>query len=230
MQKTFKPLIPLLILFFLLLIFFLIANFYFPNPDVLLDTLKRYFAQYGYPVLLISAIIESVPVINIYFPGSSIILLAAAFSHQGSLSIYFVIILTMASFTATYALNYYIGMRGWYHLFSRFGMGDAIERSKKQVEKHGSWWIWISYVHPNIGALTSTAFGILKLDFKLFLVQSTLANIFWSIFWGLVMYFSSDQVIGILTARWLVVAVIASIIIAKVLIGIFKKNKEKGSK
>lgn len=217
--------LPLLILFFLLLIFFLIAQFYFPNPDVLLDSLKDYFARFGYPVLIFSAVVESIPVINLYFPGSSIILLAAAFSRQGSLSIYLVVFLTAFAFSLTYAINYLIGMRGWYRLFSRFGMDEAIDKSKTQVEKHGSWWIWVSYVHPNIGALTSTAFGVLKLDFRIFIIQSILANIFWSIFWGILMYLSSDQVIGILTARWLVLAAVALVIMIKIVFGLIKNKR-----
>ena len=226
MRKIVRSLLPIFVLLLFLITFFLVANFYFPNPDILFDTLKKYFSDYGYPVLVISAIIESIPLINIYFPGSSIILLAAAFSRQGSLNIYAVIALTMIAFTATYALNYYIGRSGWYYLFCKCGMEGAIDKSKSQIKKHGSWWIWISYIHPNLGALTSTAFGILKLDFGKFLIQSALANTFWAIFWGLLMYYSSDQVLGILTARWLMIAVIVVFILVKILVEYFRQKSE----
>ena len=163
MQRIVKALAISLILLATLVVFFVIASIFFPTPDTLLEGLKYYFALWGYPVLIFSAIIESIPVINIYFPGSSIILLAAAFSRQGSLNIYAVIFFTAASFCLTYAMNYWIGHAGWHKLFIKFGMGDALEKTKKQVERHGSWWIWISYVHPNVGALTSVSYTHLTL-------------------------------------------------------------------
>ncbi|MFA5157680.1 MAG: VTT domain-containing protein [Patescibacteria group bacterium] len=228
MKRIVKALAIPLILLATLVVFFIIASIFFPTPDALLEGLKYYFALYGYPVLVISAIIESIPLINIYFPGSSIILLAAAFSRQGSLNIYAVIFLTALSFCFTYALNYWIGHAGWHKLFIKFGMGEALEKTKKQVERRGSWWIWISYTHPNLGALTSTAFGILKLPFTPFMIQSVAANIVWATFWGVLMYYSSDGVVEILTARWLVIALLAVVIAVKIIKEV-RKSKRSGS-
>ena len=224
MKKIIRSLAIPLILLATLVIFLVIASIFFPTPDMLLDTLKHYFALYGYPVLIVSAIIESIPLINLYFPGSSIILLAAAFSRQGSLNIYIVIFLTAASFCLTYALNYWIGHAGWHKLFEKFGMGEALEKTKKQVERHGNWWIWISYIHPNLGALTSTAFGILKLPFAAFMMQSVFANLVWAFFWGFLMYYSSGSMIQILTARWLLMAILLIFIGVKIVLEV-RKNK-----
>lgn len=224
MKKIVRVLAIPLILLSTLVIFLVIASIFFPTPDALLEVLKRYFELYGYPVLIISAIIESIPLINLYFPGSSIILLAAAFSRQGSLNIYAVVLLTAASFCLTYALNYWIGHAGWHKLFIKFGMGEALEKTKKQVQKHGSWWIWISYVHPNLGALTSTAFGILKLPFVPFFIQTIFANLVWTFFWGFLMYCSSGQLVAILTARWLLIAALLLFIAIKVIIEVRKKK------
>ena len=126
MKKILKSLAIPLILLATLVIFLVVASVFFPTPDALLETLKRYFALYGYPVLVISAIIESIPVINLYFPGSSIILLAAAFSRQGSLNIYFVIFLTAASFCVTYVVNYWIGHAGWHKVFEKMEVAEKI--------------------------------------------------------------------------------------------------------
>ncbi len=229
MNKIVKALTIPLILLATLVIFLVIASIFFPTPDMLLEVLKKYFALYGYPVLVISAIIESIPVINIYFPGSSIILLAAAFSRQGSLNIYAVIFLTALSFCITYVFNYWIGYKGWHKLFDKFGMHDALEKTKNQVEKHGSWWIWISYTHPNLGALTSTAFGILKLPFPSFLIQSIFANFVWTFFWGFLMYFASDRLITILTARWLVIAALILFVGIKIIVELKKSKKDEKS-
>lgn len=224
MKRIVKALAMPLILLGTLCIFFVIAAVFFPTPDALLEGLKYYFALYGYPVLIFSAMIESIPLINIYFPGSSIILLAAAFCRQGSLNIFAVILLTAASFCLTYVLNYWLGRYGFHKLFVKFGMGDALEKTKVQVKKHGFWWIWISYSHPNLGALTSTTFGILNLPFSSFLTQTILANIVWSTFWGVIMYYSSNGMIEILTARWLILAILALVIAVKIIKELKKKK------
>jgi len=224
MKKIIKTLALPLILLGTLVIFFIVASIFFPNSDVLLEILKKYFAIYGYPILILSAIIESIPLINLYFPGSSIILLAAAFARQGSLNIYFVILLTAISFCLTYILNYWIGRYGWYKLFEKFGLAESLKQTKKQVEKFGSWWIWISYIDPNLGALSSTTFGILKLSFRSFLLQSIFANFLWAIFWGVLMYYSSENIIKILTARWLLIVILLLFIGIKIILEV-RRNR-----
>lgn len=222
-QKLAFPLMLLIMLCTLIAVF---KIFHIPSNEELISVIKGYYERYGYPVLFISAYIETIPVVYLYYPGSSVILLAAAFSRQGTLNIVGVILTTASALLIGYIANYFIGKHGWFKIFVKFGFGETLENSKKKIEKHGDKWIWLTYFHPNLGALTSTAYGILKMPFHKFLLNSIFALLFWCTFWGALCYSSSNIVEGIIKARWLLVGcafIYVIFLIAKILL---KANKQ----
>lgn len=206
-KKLYKALaFPLFLLLILISFVAVYRIFNLPTNEELIKIVKIYFERYGYPVLFVSAFIEAIPVINIYYPGSSIILLAAAFSRQGTLNIFLVVLLTSLAFQIAYIINYFIGKHGWYRLFIKLGLGGSLENTREKIEKHGSRWLWLTYFHPNIGALTATTYGILKIPFRRFFITSILAVLCWDIFWGAFCYFGSGIIEGIIKARWLLLS------------------------
>lgn len=205
-KKLYKALaFPLILLFILISFLAIYQIFNLPTNEELIKIVKIYFERFGYPVLFISAFIESLPGICLYFPGSSIVLLAAAFSRQGTLNIFSVILITAAALQLGFTINYFIGKHGWFKIFIKMGLGDTLDNSKTKIEKHGDKWIWLTYFHPNVGALTSTAYGILKMPFRKFFITSTLATLTWCVFWGIVCFLSSGVIEGIIKARWLLI-------------------------
>ena len=200
-----------------------------PTNQELVGVARHYFEIYGYPVLLISAIIESIPIIYIYFPGSSVILLAAAMSRQGTMNLWGVVFTVAAGIIITYIANYWIGYYGLHKAFIRFGLKDSVESTRTSLEKHGDKWLWLTYGHPNFGALTSLTCGITKYSFKRFLVYSFIATVLWCGFWGVVCYFSSGAIIKIVTLRWLFFLLIVALIIWKVIVEVRKFKKSSSS-
>jgi membrane protein DedA with SNARE-associated domain len=200
MQKLLFPLLLLAGLIVLVLIYQILD---LPTNEELVEIVKVYFKLYGYPVLFFSALIEAIPGINLYYPGSTIILLAAAFSKSGQLNIVGVVFLTTLAFMLAYLFNYWIGKRGIHRFFIRFGLSESLEKTRIKIEKHGNKWIWISFVHPNLGALTAVSFGILKISLNKFVPHSLAALILWNTFWGALSYFGSEKIVGLIVARWL---------------------------
>lgn len=200
-----KLVFSLMLLLMLCTLIAVFKIFHIPSNEELIKIIRVYFEKYGYPVLFMSAYIETIPVIYLYYPGSSVILLAAAFSRQGTLNIVGVILITALALLIGYTINYFIGKHGWFKIFEKFGFGEMLENSKKKIEKHGDKWIWATYLHPNLGALTSTAYGILKMPFYKFFINSIFALLFWCAFWGILCYSSSGIVEGIINARWFLV-------------------------
>lgn len=214
-----------MLLLLLISLILVIRIFHIPSNDELIKIIRTYFEQYGYPVLFAAALIEAIPVVNFYVPGSSVVLLAAAFSRQGTLNIFSVILLTTTALMAGFVFNYFVGKHGWFKIFIKFGFGEMLENSKKKIEKHGTKWIWISYLHPNLGALTSTAYGILKMPFYKFFITSLFAALFWCAFWGTICFYSSGIIEGIIRARWLLVTV-GFVWIMYQIVKILRSNKQ----
>lgn len=212
----------LLISFFLL--FLLYRKLNISDTNELIALIEHYFVLYGYPVLFISSLIESIPLINLYYPGSSIILLAAAVSHNGTLNLMAVIAVTILAFMISYIANYFIGKHGWHHIFIKCGLESTLDKSSENVQKYGKFWIWLTYIHPNLGALTSTSYGILKLPFKSFFWTSLLANVSWCTFWGFVAYFSYNKMVEFLAFRWFFMGAIG-LYVLYVIIKSIQKNR-----
>jgi membrane protein DedA with SNARE-associated domain len=226
-KKLYKALtFPLILLFILISFVAIYRIFNLPTNEELIKIVKIYFERFGYPVLFISAFIESLPGICLYFPGSSVVLLAAAFSRQGTLNIFSVILITAAALQLGFTINYFIGKHGWFKLLIKMGLGDTLNNNKAKIEKHGDKWIWFTYIHPNIGALTSTAYGILKMPFRKFLITSIFATLFWCTFWGIVCFLSSGVIEGIIKARWLLLTFAFGWIILQI-IKAFMKTRTK---
>lgn len=216
---------PIIFLISIIVLFAVWNLLNLPSNSELVEASRYYFSNYGYPVLFLSAIIESIPIINIYYPGSSIILLAAAMSKDGTTNLWGVVFVVAAGIFITYIINFFVGKYGLYRIFIRFGLKGSIDSTKHSLEKHGDKWLWLTYAHPNFGALTSLTCGIIKYPFKKFLIYTLLATVGWCIFWGIVSYLGADQIIKIVTVRWLFIVLIVVLILWKAFVEVRKLLK-----
>jgi len=178
-----------------------------PASDELVEVANSYMARYGYVVVLIGALLEGTPVVNFYLPGSTVVVLAVAFSRHGALNVFAVLAVATLAFLVSYIFDYAAGRYGWYVLMLRFGLGPALDRTRGRVVQHGTKWLWVAYVHPNVGALAATACGILKVPFGRFVLLSIPALACWDALWGAITYFGADQLLRFLDMRWLIPAI-----------------------
>jgi membrane protein DedA with SNARE-associated domain len=151
-------------------------------------------------------------------------------SRDGTMNLWGVVFVVAAGIIITYVGNYFVGKYGLYRVFTRFGLNESIETTKKSLEKHGDRWLWLTYAHPNLGALTSLTCGIVKYPFKKFLIYSLVATIGWCIFWGVVAYLGADQIIKIVTLRWLFIVLIVVLIAWKGISTVRKLYKKENVK
>jgi len=165
-----------------------------PPSEELVETLKKWFDIYGFPVIFFSSIVEGVLLVGNYFPGAVVIFLGVALTTTISQAVVVVFVVIAGLFIA-HILNYALGRYGWYHFLARLGLESSIERSREQLVKNGLVAILFSYWLPNLGALTDTAAGIIRMPFKIFFIYSLLSTILWSIFFGTLAYLLKDFVI-----------------------------------
>lgn len=166
-----------------------------PSPDELVRLSESYYARYGYWVVLVGALIEGVILVNWYFPGSYIILLGVVFSKNGTLNPFLVVGLATLAFFLAYLFEYAIGRYGWYAVLLRFGLKSPLQRMRERILQHGPRLIFVTYIHPNIGALAATSCGILQIPIVTFLVYSALALVFWNTLWGVLTYFAGSVIL-----------------------------------
>jgi len=200
--------LPLIFLAILLLFIALWQTLGLPRPAELIALTEDYYAEYGYWVVFIGALIEGVLIINWYFPGSAIVILGVIFSRTGPLNPFLVVLIAILAFFLAYIINYALGRYGWYRVLLAFGLKEPLEKTRKRVVRHGPKAILLSYVHPNIGALTATSCGILFIPLSVFLVYSIIAVLAWNTIWGVLAYLVGTTVFKFMELKYLIPVVL----------------------
>lgn len=188
--------VPALALCFYLALIFIYRKLGLPSPEAIIAWAQKYYEIYGYWVVLIGALVEGALFINWYLPGSIVVALGVMLARQSSLNVYLMVGLIIAGFFLTALLNYFLGRFGWYHVFMKLGLRVPLERVESKIKDKGLRILLTTYVHPNFGALASTAAGILRLPFWKFSVLSFLAIAMWNSFWGGMFYWFGSFLIN----------------------------------
>lgn len=176
----------------------------FATPEEIVSNLTSWYEQYGYWVIFISALIEGIFVVNLYFPGSTAILLGGALSSQNELSTVLLVILIILGFFISYVFNYFLGKYGLYRLLLRFGYKEAIEGTRQSLILKGPKMMLVSFFHPNVGSVVTTGAGIINMPFRQFLFWCFVSLVIWDTIWGIIVYTLSSQVINLL-GSWLAI-------------------------
>lgn len=163
-------------------------GFLIPLPyktfDEFVELLRELYTNYGYWVVFLGSLVEGLLVISWYFPGSAMVLLAAAFSAEGILSFPLVILLAVCALSISYNVNYFLGKYGWYRLLKKLGAEVGIKEAQERIQKYRGRAIFGGFITPGLAVVFSTAAGILGFPYKYFLIVSFLSVLFWVFLWG----------------------------------------------
>jgi membrane protein DedA with SNARE-associated domain len=157
-----------------------------PPAEEVIEIAKVYFERYGLLVIFVCAIIEGLLLAGWYFPGSFVIVLGVFLAGHDVLQVLGVFATTTAGLLVAYAINFYMGKYGWYRLLAALGFQTALIKAQAQIEHYGLRAVFLTFWHPNLAALTSTAAGILQVPFKKFLLYAIVATILWDTFWTII--------------------------------------------
>lgn len=222
-KEDLKEISRLLIIPFVLLgvslIFILLWKvFGLPPPDEMVEIIENFFEEYGLIIIFISALIEGVLLVGQYFPGGAVIFLGVITAGRNVPRVIEVVLIVSLAFFISYNLNYILGKYGWYNLFAKLGLRRPIDNSKKRLQKHLVNGIFLSYWQPNLAAITATAAGVLKINFRKFAVLSLLGILVWNTFWGTLVFFLGQAALNLVVGLKYVLIIFViwiSIIITK---------------
>ena len=167
-----------------------------PPTNELEEIARQWFARYGLPALLISAVVEGMLLVGGYFPGIFVIFLSVILTKSPFEAAIVVSVATVGLFIA-HLINYALGKYGWYRLLVRFGLKGAIENEREKVTKRGVLAIFLSYWLPSAAALTDTAAGIMRMAFKTFFFAALFSTIIWDAIAGILVYLFKDYALAV---------------------------------
>ena len=107
-------------------------------------------------------------------------------------------------------------------------MSATFDEMQEKTKNRGLSLIFLTYIHPNLGALTAASAGILRLPFKKFLAYSLAALILWNSLWGLLAYFAGPQLLEYIGPQ-LILAVLLIWILVLAVEYMVNRNKNKNT-
>ncbi len=168
-----------------------------PSEEETILIVTAWLSEYGLFIALIGSIIETLLFIGFYFPGSVIIFLSVALSPDPLQAVKAVLAVSLGMLIG-YSINYVLGKYGWYKVFLKLGMRGGIENAKIKMEKSDFRYIFYTYWNPGLGSFTSTAAGVLRMNYSRLLLLMILAVAIWNTFWGVLVYSLGESALALL--------------------------------
>ncbi len=179
-----------------------------PTSEELLALFSKYYATYGYEILFVAALLESLVLINLFAPGQVALALGIVFSRTGETELPYVILAVCCGVIIGFTIDYLVGYYGFGDILKRFGQSSVFDKAKTELKKNGGRSIFISFINPNLGAYMSLAAGASKLEITMFGLIALFSIFFWVISWSLLIYMLGDVVLTIIKKYTLLLSVI----------------------
>lgn len=215
--------IPLLFLL-TYIIFFVFAKGVLPTSEELIQLFAILYQKFGYEIIFIAAFLESLILVNLFIPGQIVMAMGVIFARSGQTELATVLITASTGTILGYMIDYSLGLYGFAQIIKKLGYGNFLDQTRSTLEKFGIQGLVLSFIHTNIGALSSFTAGTIKMPWVKFLVLATISTWFWSTFWGLLVYAVGDVILEIIKkyAFLLVIFIIAGLFLMKMI----KKEKK----
>ena len=149
------------------------------------------FHTLSYWIVFFAALLETIIIIGLFLPGSTVVLILGAFSAKGYASIQFLFIFATLGAILGDNINYYIGKKyGSKWLKNGFWILNEKHflKAQKFFDKHGSKSVFFGRFVPSIKEIVPLIAGILEMNKKKFFLWNVLGAIGWGIEWLLMGY------------------------------------------
>ena len=179
-----------------------------PTSEELVNLFSKYYATYGYEILFVAALLESLVLINLFAPGQVALALGIVFARTGETELPFVIMAVISGIIIGFTIDYLVGYYGFSDLLKRFGQGGVFDKAKKELKKNDGRSIFISFINPNLGAYMSLAAGASRIEITMFGLIALFSICFWVIAWSLLVFALGDMVLVIIKKYTLLLSLI----------------------
>ena len=188
-------------------------NFISGNLDYLLAT-------YGYLAVFVFVGVES---IGVPVPGETMLVTAAIYAGTtGRLSIFWVIVASVAGAIVGDNIGYLIGRTGGYRLLRRYGRYIRLEEDRLRLgqylfHKHGPKVVFFGRFISVLRIFAAFLAGVNRMHWRLFLIFNAAGGIIWSTLYGVGAYRLGQQLLRLSGRIDLVLAIIGvGVIIAAI--------------
>lgn len=166
-----------------------------------LETIMQYFITYGPVAIYVIVLLEYMNLPG--FPAGVIMPLAGIWAARGGLNFFVTILITVAAGLTGSILLYALGrgggevfMRNYYKKFP--GQKELIEEKIRYLRDRGGMGVFVSKLIPMVRTLISIPAGMIRMDFRKYVVSSTLGIALWNLVFVGAGYLFGDKVLALI--------------------------------
>lgn len=158
-----------------------------------LDLIQPLFADWGYLIIFLVALLEHSFMVGLVVPGDAVLLLGGLYAGLGHLNIVWVIVLAFLGSVAGDNLGYLFGRKLGRPILDKHGefmrIRARVRLVERYFEKYGGATVFIARFVTFAGTLVSPVAGMSKMKYRKFLAYEVAGSLVWAIGYGLLGYF-----------------------------------------
>src|SRR5918911_2878378 len=163
------------------------GNEHMPDLSQVIDALRAAYDSWGYPLVLLGALLENTALLGLVLPGGSLVLLGAVYAQQGVLALPLVLLLGWLGMVLGTSLDYTLGRwalrstLGHTHLMAR--LDPKLGEAERFLERHGAWAFLLAHFIGHVRSFVAITAGTSRLPYRRFLVYEGSAALAWNLVW-----------------------------------------------
>ncbi|HSN18948.1 MAG TPA: DedA family protein [Gammaproteobacteria bacterium] len=197
-----------------------------------MSVLHRYLLDYGYPILFVVVLLES---LGIPGPGQALLITAALLAAHGKLSIGAVLATSIVGTTLGGVIGYWIGRKGGRALILRFGryirIGEPeLDRLESSFGSYGLWFVLVARFFEVLRQIQGIVAGTVEMPFRRFFLANLGGGVLWSAVWGFGSWKLGRQIHNVddLTDKAGLIVVVLGFGVLLVLLGMYVRRRWRG--
>ncbi len=157
------------------------------------ELIKQQYLTFGYLIVFLGAYFENMVLLGLVLPGGSLVLLGAVYAADGSLSIWWVVLLGWLGIFLGICTDYWIGRLGVYNLIAKTRLHRYLEepmaKAEAFLEKRGAVAIFGSFFAGHLRSFVAITAGLTKFPFRKFMLYQAPASFIWNLLYCLAGFF-----------------------------------------
>ncbi|MDP2709186.1 MAG: bifunctional DedA family/phosphatase PAP2 family protein [bacterium] len=154
--------------------------------DFLLNLPLPLLDHWGYLIIFLSAITETLPILGTFVPGQTVVVLAGVFAKLNIFRLEAVIAVAIAGAVIGDLLAYFIGRKFGYDFVIRYGGYFFLKREKFEqaqilVAEHAGKALILGRFNPFTRAVAAFIAGICRVRFSKFIFYSIVGSVIWAV-------------------------------------------------
>jgi membrane protein DedA with SNARE-associated domain len=172
-------------------------DYHMPDLQALGDALRLAYHDWGYPIILLSALLENTALLGFVLPGGSMLLLGAVYAQQGILSLPLVVLCGWVGMVLGTSLDYALGRWGLQELLRRSRLRGRLDpklgEAERFLERHGAGALLLAHFVGHLRSFVAMTAGASRLPYRRFLRYECLAALVWNAIWTLLGYLVGEN-------------------------------------